>query len=204
MIKAVLFDLDGVIADSEPIHELAESKILRDLGSKHVGYDTGIRFEDLLEKASTELGMDIDIKKMMDKKFEVMIKNSSSMLPIKNSVQLIDSLSGMKRAVVSGSTRDWVAFSLQKFGLEKKFDAVVASEDCKNGKPDPEPYAKAAKMLGFPLSECIAIEDSTAGIKSAKSAGMTCVGYVSANSHNQDLSAADHVVQDLMDVKRFL
>ncbi len=204
MIKAVIFDLDGVIADSEPIHEIAENKILEELGAKEIENFTGIRFEDVLKKASVKNGINIDIETMMDRKFGIMMESAESLKPITHSVQLINSLSGVRLAVASGSTKDWVDFSLKKFGLDKKFDVVVTSEDAKNGKPDPELYLVTSKKLGISPDDCIAIEDSSAGVESAKSAGIKCIGYVSAHSHNQNLNAADHVVRDLMGVKRFL
>lgn len=204
MIQAVIFDLDGVIADSEPIHETAENAILEELGAKDIEYSTGVRFEDLLRRASLKKGISVDIKVVMGRKFDIMMGFAESLKPIEHSIKLINSLSGVKLAVVSGSTKNWVEFSLRKFGLNKKFDVVVTSEDFEKGKPDPEPFVIAAGMLGVNPTDCIVIEDSSAGVKSAKAAGMKCIGYVSPHSHRQNLSIADYVVQDLMDVKRFL
>ncbi len=204
MVQAVIFDLDGVIVDSEPIHETAENAILDELGVGEIGYSTGIRFEDLLRRASLKSGVNVNIKQAMDRKFNIMMKTADSLEAIEHAVQLIDSLHNFKLAISSGSTKNWVDFSLQKFGLDKKFDVVVTSEDAKNGKPDPELYLAASKKLGISPDDCIAIEDSSAGVESAKSAGMKCIGYTSPHSHNQNLNAADHVVKDLMDVKRFL
>ncbi|MFH0889698.1 MAG: HAD family phosphatase [Candidatus Aenigmatarchaeota archaeon] len=204
MIKAVIFDLDGVIVDSEPLHKITENKLLEELGLKEVEHPTGIRFEDILKKASTKNGINIDIKTVMDRKFDIMAESVESIKPIANSIRLINSLSGVKLAIASGSTKNWIDLCLRKFDLGKKFEVVVTSEDIKNAKPDPEPYLLASKKLGINPSDCIAIEDSSTGVKSAKSAGMKCIGYISPHSHNQNLNAADHVVKDLMDAKRFL
>ncbi len=202
-IKAVIFDMDGVLADSEPIHRAAEKLILKDLDVEYTDDTTGIRFEDVLNEISSKNGIRLDVNMIMGRKFNIMIKNCKQLEPIYHAIQLVDSVKQLKLAVVTGSTKNWADFVLNKFNLHNKFDVIITSEDFKKGKPDPEPYLIAGKRLGIKPESCIVIEDSSAGLRSAKAAGMKCVGLVSPHTTTQDLSKADHIVHDLMEVKRF-
>ncbi len=205
VINAVIFDLDGVIADSEPLHRQVEKSLLGELGINIDKDYTGIRFDDMIKKISSDTGIDLNVKSLAENKCNMMIKLSKSNLqPIEHSIDLINSLSGLKLAVATGCARNFAEFVLKKFGIYKKFDVIVTSEDVKSGKPDPETFLMASKKLGVDPEKCLAIEDANKGVRSAKSAGMKCIGFVSPHTTPQDLSEADHIVNDLMEVRRFL
>lgn len=104
-------------------------------------------------------------------------------------------------AVVSGSSRRLVDETLRLAGVESDVRVVVATEDTPRGKPDPAPYLLAAERLGVPPGECLAFEDSSAGVRSAKAAGMRVVALQRPGSPRQDLSEADLVVGDLGDFR---
>jgi beta-phosphoglucomutase-like phosphatase (HAD superfamily) len=89
----------------------------------------------------------------------------------------------------------------QKFNLNKYFKSKISGADLKESKPNPEIFLKAAKLTGYNKEECIVIEDSTNGIKAAKSAGIYCVGYNSFNSKNQNYDNANIVISDLNEIK---
>lgn len=205
MVKAVVFDFDGVIADSEPLHEVAEKMIFRQLDVEPDGDITGLRFEDILRNISEKNGLTLDIERLIERKFQIMIDIAKvGIEPIENSIELVNSLGGIKLAIVSNSRRNWVEFVLNKFGIYKKFNAIVTAEDVKRGKPGAEPYLLASKRLGINPEDCLAVEDSSPGVKSAKAAGMRCVAFQSPNTKNQDLSSADCSIKDLLEIKKMV
>ena len=205
MIQAVIFDLDGVIANSEPYHGISEKLVFKELGIKPVEIEAGTRFADVISKISSRNGLNLNVKEVVDKKFDIMIDMFKSQLnPIEHSIELINKIAGKKLAVVSSSTKNWVNFSLRKFGVDKKFDVIIAAEDIKNGKPNPEPYLTAARKLNLKPENCMVIEDSSKGVESAKSAGMVCIGLISPHTVPEDLSKADYVLNDIIKVEDFL
>lgn len=105
-------------------------------------------------------------------------------------------------AVVSGSSRRTVDEMLRLAGVEGEVCLIVATEDVRRGKPDPAPYLLAAERLGVPPEECLAFEDSAAGVRSAKAAGMRVVALQRPGSPPQDLSDADEVLDDLGEFRR--
>jgi beta-phosphoglucomutase-like phosphatase (HAD superfamily) len=109
-------------------------------------------------------------------------------------------------AVVSGSTRDYIANFMRLGGFADDVSLVIGTEDYPRGKPDPAPYVLAAERLALSPAECLAFEDSAAGVTSAKAAGMLAVALQRREAPAQDLSAADAVYADLdqFDLERFL
>jgi HAD superfamily hydrolase (TIGR01509 family) len=120
----------------------------------------------------------------------------NGLMPIPGSLDLIRHLNsqGIPLGLATSSFKDLVRLVLRKFRIETCFRAVVTVDDISKTKPDPEIFLAAAKGLGIPPHDCLAVEDSTNGILAAKTAGMTCIGYLSPNSRNQNLGSADAVV----------
>jgi HAD superfamily hydrolase (TIGR01509 family) len=115
---------------------------------------------------------------------------------------VVDLVNGFQRmgiglALASSSGHDLIEVVLKKFELESFFKIVVSGEDVERSKPNPGIFTKAARKLGIPASECLAIEDSSAGVQAALAAGMMCVGFRSPHSPNQDLTGADLITDDL-------
>ena len=103
----------------------------------------------------------------------------------------------MKMAVASSSMYERIERTAKSLGVDDCFDVYVSGEQLKRPKPAPDIFIKAAELLGVSPSECIVIEDSGNGVNAAKAAGMACVGYINPGSGDQDLSAADYLVESL-------
>lgn len=208
-MKAVIFDMDGVIIDSEPIHLEVDMKTLKELGcdiseeelGKYVGTTNEYMFEDL----KRAYNISESIEEIIDKKVK-MTKDkiiNSDLEPIIGIKELLIDLKNKNilTAIASSSPRDFIDLVISKFKLQNYFTYIISGEEVQNGKPAPDIYIEAAKKLGVLSKECIVIEDSKNGVLASKSAGMKCIGFQNVNSGNQDLSKADVVVKSIPEIK---
>ncbi len=208
MIKAVLFDFDGVVVRSEPLHKKTFMEILSPYGvtvSDERWYrefaGTGSRhiFEVLLK----EYGIDEDAGAMVERRkavYERYVRGGAleEMPGVRGFIEALRS-GGVKTAVVSGSHRTNVQAALETLGLEGYFDLVVSGDDIRLRKPDPGPFLMAARKLGVEPSECVGIEDSASGIKAVRAAGMR---LVCVKSHpSVDTSMCSLSLEDFRGVK---
>ncbi len=204
--------MDGVIIDSEPVYFRVEQEIFRELGleltreehSKYVGRS------DLWETVKKRYELDFDLGEIREKeqnRYLSYIETSYEKGPINGVAQTIQTLDkkGITLVLASSSRMKNINLVLDKFNLSKYFSFRVSGADLETSKPHPEIYLKAAEMAGTPPKNCLAIEDSTNGVRSAKAAGMRCIGYKNPNSGNQDLSSADWIISgfDEFDLDRF-
>lgn len=213
MIKAVIFDMDGVIVDSEPAHIEAEKQILLKHGVKvtteelraYTGTTAEFEFADLIRKYKLNTTVEALFKEKENILFKLLKREVQ---PTKGVIELIKNLKrqGVKLGIASSGHRKLVRFFLGKLKIASQFDSVVCSEDITHSKPHPEIFLKSAKELGVRPDECVVIEDSKLGVEAAKSAGMKCVGYRNPNSGDQDLSEADMIVDDFagLDIRSLL
>ncbi len=203
MIKAVIFDMDGVIVDSEPIHIEAEKQTLLKYGVKitteelrtYTGTTAEFEFNDIIRKYK----LNTTAKTLFDEKEVIMFKLLEERTePTKGVIDLIKNLKqqGFKLGIATSGHRKLAQYYLNRLGIESFFDTVVCAEDITRSKPDPEIFLKAAERLGVEPAQCVVVEDAKLGVEAATRAGMKCVGYRNPNSGNQDLSKADWVVSD--------
>jgi len=204
MISAVLFDLDGVLVDSETISREASDRTLAEVGI----YLTDDERKEIFGRRTVEnyrrhimrRGLDLSAEELVEKKvalFGELIKGRLRPLPGVLDLLAAVNDAGIKKAVVSSSPLDRVNASLEEVGLLKEFEVILSGDCCAEGKPDPEPFVLAAKKLGVKPLECVVIEDAEPGILAAKAAGMKCVAVRSPNTFGQDLSKADLIVDEL-------
>ncbi|MDF1757836.1 MAG: HAD family phosphatase [Legionellaceae bacterium] len=215
MYKAVIFDCDGVIINSEIMHMNSSNEAYSDFGiSFHKGeyfaeYN-GIPDRDKLKKKILNSNINIsdrDISLMLEMKKRAYIKILSNMkeLPfmpgVKEYIRFLFN-QGKSLGVCSGSTGEEVNLVLERLGngeFLKYFTTVVSIDDVEKGKPDPEGYALACKNVGQKTSDCLAIEDSPSGIMSARKAGLDVYGILSTHSAEQ-LSQAKKLFKDFNDI----
>lgn len=202
MIKAVLFDMNGIIIDDEHIHELAFKKTLEPYGIalSHENYleccagkTDKAGYESISEKFSKTLPTHSLLKQKSEKYLELFPANKKDYPGV---IDLIGQLAKKYRlALTSSSSRAEVELITQAFGIKRHFEFLVTGDDVKKGKPDPEPYLLTAQYMKLPTSECVVIEDSKSGVISAKTAGCKCIGVTTTHSET-DLMQADIVVND--------
>ncbi len=207
MIKAVIFDMDGVIVDSEAIHKIAEQKVMKNHGvyveKKELMQFTGTTnefvFSTLRKKYNVKGSVEDLVKEKNKIIYEIMEKEIASPEGV---IDLIKDLkkNNFKLAVASGSSRVFIKFCLEKLEVIKYFDAIVGAEDVVYCKPDPEVFLKAAKFIGTDPKHCLVIEDAKNGVNGAKSAGMKVIGYRNENSGDQDLSNADLIIESFSEL----
>jgi HAD superfamily hydrolase (TIGR01509 family) len=209
MIGTVIFDLDGVIVNSEPVHQRLESEMFSELNLEISKEDrkriVGTSAVDMWKFIKREYEIDIDPDEMLlygRKKYWDILENTDQ---VKLVPGIIDLLKELKRRninllIASSATSVTINKVVRIFNLNKWFAGIVGGDHVSNSKPDPEIFKKAAEMLGVDPSECMVIEDSTNGIKAAKAAGMMCLGYQNHHSGQQNLSDADWVVDDLNNI----
>jgi beta-phosphoglucomutase len=213
MLKAVIFDFDGVIVDTEPIHYQAFQDILQPLGlgyswdeylEKYIGYDDRDAFREAFGCACKKLddGLLCDLIDRKAAVFEKIVQRGVQ--PYPGVVELVKAISGiLPLALCSGALRRDIVPILEQFGLQKAFDAIVTADDVQASKPDPESYILSLERLNGVFSaapilpeECIAIEDTPAGIASASSAGINVIAVT--NSYQAErLGGAIYITESL-------
>lgn len=208
-MKAVIFDLDGVIVDSEPIHFHVDQLVLSDrvgmkVTSEYLEKYVGMTNPAMWRAIIQEHRLSNTVEELIEHQLSLKLKllNELTITPIKGIPELIQALSGQEipLGIASSSPRKFIEGVLTKFNIQDAFNAVVSGEEVQNGKPSPDVYVEAARMIGISPDQCVVIEDSRNGVLAAKGAGMKCVGYQNVNSGNQDLSFSDRVVGSITEI----
>jgi beta-phosphoglucomutase family hydrolase len=178
--EGYIFDCDGTLADTMPLHYEAWTKALGEharIFPEALFYQfAGIPTEKIIELLNERHGLALDPKKVSEVKEDIYIKTIPQILPIEPVVALVHQYHGrVPMAVASGGYRAIVLQTLDALGIRDKFDAVVGAEDYSRGKPWPDPFLEAARRLGVPPEKCLVFEDAQTGIEAAKAAGMQYV-----------------------------
>lgn len=178
--KAFLFDCDGTIVDSMPLHYEAWSKALGEwkcpFPEQRFYEWGGMPIKEIIERLSSEHGLDLPVHEIAERKEALYYESLPSLKSVPEVVEHIDASHGHKAfAVVSGSTRESVEASLNALGLLDRFDLLVCAGDYTRSKPDPEPFLMAAARLGVAPRDCLVFEDTQMGITAAEGAGMAWV-----------------------------
>jgi len=210
MLKAVIFDMDGVIVNSEPLHHLAYKKMFEefklDVSNSLYESFTGQSTYSICEQLCEIFDLKVDANALVlskRKHFKIIFENDSSFEMIDGAMNLIKDYfeNNLTLVLASSASMTNIERIFKKFDLNKFFKAKISGADLKESKPNPEIFVKAAELAGFKKEECIVVEDSTSGIMASKSAGIYCVGYDSYNSKNQNYDNANLVVSDLNEIK---
>jgi beta-phosphoglucomutase family hydrolase len=178
--KAYLFDCDGTIADSMPLHYQAWKKALDEQNcafSEQLFYDWGgVAVADVIRRLNEMQQLNMPVADVADRKESFYLENLPQLKAIPEVVEHITANHGrIPLAVVSGSTRDSVQSSLTALNLLDRFETLVCAGDYQKGKPDPEAFLLAAERLGVIPESCLVFEDADLGIQAATAAGMASV-----------------------------
>jgi HAD superfamily hydrolase (TIGR01509 family) len=209
-MKAAIFDMDGVIVDSEPRHERAFLDILRQIG---VGDGHGMRFSEYIGRADREIWTDFiaqhkpkeTIEELLAMKRERVIEILRRERPVFEGLpELVKKLAGRYRlGVASGSERQVVEEVVSITNLRRFFAAVVTSADVARGKPAPDIFLRAAELLAVRPDDCWVIEDSKPGVAAGLAAGMRVIAIT--NTHPaEELKAATYVLSSYAEIKSLL
>ncbi|QCJ46742.1 HAD family phosphatase [Haloprofundus sp. MHR1] len=210
-MDAVLFDMDGVIVDSEEFwHEIEDEVIFADVvaGAPPPRDEiTGMNYREIYDYLAAEYEVTVDKDEFVaiyqDAAEEIYTENVSVMPRFD---ALLDTLRdrGVAVAIVSSSPQSWIAMVRERFGIEP-LDLVLSAEDIDGpGKPEPAIYETAAERLRLEPENCAVVEDSTNGARSARRAGTYVVGYRTETNADADLSPADTVVEGPTELRKEL
>jgi len=208
MIKAVAFDMDGVLIDSQPLHYQIDMEVLKTCGYPAKLEDTtpytGMSNPDRWPKYKAKLSLSQSVDQLIELQTKIMMDTfrSENLSPIDGIPSLLKHLNknNIPCAVASSSSHELINLVLEKCQIRQYFAHLVSGEDVKNGKPAPDIYLKAAKAFGLNPEDCLAIEDAPSGILAAKNAGFTCIAYKNPNTYGQDFTHADYVVSHFDEV----
>lgn len=199
MLKGVIFDMDGVITDTEPVHAAAAQKVLERLGIltdlsycyAFIGRPAIKLFEDALHRYP---GINRTPEELLQESnvllAELFAKDGHPQVPYVVSFIRHLKESGLSLAIASSSALPVILQVVEEFGIADSFTALVSGAELPAPKPAPDIFLLAAKELGLSAEECLVIEDSAVGTMAAKAAGIPCIGFVNPNSGTQDLSRA--------------
>jgi HAD superfamily hydrolase (TIGR01509 family) len=210
-IRAVIFDMDGVVVDSEPVHERALMATAQSLG-RSMSVVEAKSFKGSTEKLAAELmrdftGTDVAVEEIIRKRL-LMVRELFHEVTLMDGV--IDFIATCQKkgwilALATSAQRDMQELIFSTFGLAPYFPTVVTGSDVTRSKPDPEPYLKAAAKLGLEAGACLVVEDAKLGIASGKSAGCQVVGITTSFPKEDLLGAgADLVVDTFIELAGYL
>jgi len=177
---AYIFDCDGTLADTMPLHYKAWCAVLREHECdmpEALFYELGgVPTEQIVELLNERHGHHMPAMEVARKKSELFLQMVAQIAPIETVVAIVNKVHGrLPMAVASGGRRGIVTKTLGALGLVEKFNAIIGAEDYVNGKPAPDPFLTAAARLGVEPAKCLVFEDTQIGITAAKAAGMQWV-----------------------------
>lgn len=207
--EAVIFDMDGVLIDSEPIHCEIERKIFDKLGvvvtealhRSYMGASGDFMYADL----KSRFGLSATVEELveMDDLFRCdYIKLLTGIHPNDGVISLLREIkmAGLKLAVATSSSPQIVDILLNRCQIAPFFDAIVTTSEAGNSKPSPDVYLLAAQKIGVAPASCIVFEDSPNGLLAAKKAGMYCVAVQTGSISEHELSKRDYLIQSFNEI----
>jgi HAD superfamily hydrolase (TIGR01509 family) len=203
MVKTVIFDMDGVIIDSEPLHEIAQKKFMQSLGFSITADEKqafiGTSSKNMWQKLKDQYGLQQSVETLTEMNLEVYFEvlDQTNIAPIEGVVPLLESLHQQETKLILASSSEQKSIDkvLRLFDIEHYFSHKISGASFTHSKPHPEIFLNAVKISDSNPAKTVVIEDSTNGLKAAKAAAIYCFGYDNPNSPGQDMTLADRVLQ---------
>ena len=204
MIRTVIFDMDGVIIDTEPIHHHAFFTLFAELGITVTGaeYATflGRSTRNVFQLLKVEYHLPQAVETLLLRKrelFNIAFDENATLDLLPGVRTLIEDLRrhDVQLVVASSASRATISRVFVRFELAPYFTHIVSGEDFEHSKPDPAIFLHAAAVAETPLNQCIVIEDAANGVAAANAAGIYCIAYASPHSVGQNLAGANRVIQ---------
>lgn len=208
MKKLIIFDMDGVLVDSEHIYHRHHPVYFREnlglsLTQAEIDGFTGVSSREIFSRYKGRYPDHLPHapEHYVEHEYDGLMQVFGALEPfpvLAGVVNLLDALQaqGLRLALSSSNQRRMVELCLDRSGLRPYFERVLSGEDVARAKPDPELFSRQVEAFGLVPADCLVIEDSTNGTKAAQAAGIACVGFVNPNSGNQDLSRAEWLVTE--------
>jgi HAD superfamily hydrolase (TIGR01549 family) len=205
-IKAVIFDMDGVLIDSEDIWYEAKNAVFKeetgkDLSREYNSTLMGRSYIAIWEKIAKDFKLKGNPKTYVERVLANMkrVRKKQGIPLVDGAMELLErcKTKGLPAALASGGGQEDVDYILDNLNLRKYFDYIISSDFVVNPKPAPDIFLNAAEGLSTPCENCVVIEDSISGIKAAKAAGMQCIAYRSKKKLIQDCGECDELVTSL-------
>lgn len=209
MLEAVIFDLDGVMIDTDYIQSQAFEKVLADHGIKpkknehgtvHISGASTPETWELLKK---EYGFDADTEYLTRKKRRIVMDIlAGELTPLPGLLELLEDLSSydIKVAIATSAQRERLELVVDKLGIKEYIYTSVSADDIKRGKPSPDTYIEAAKRLGIKPENCIVFEDAEVGVEAAKTAGMKVIAVPHRHTRKMNFSNASYKIGSLAEI----
>lgn len=204
MTKAIIFDLDGVLVDTEPLNKACLEEFLAELGKKHRVLKhnlQGLNSRAYWDILKTEYELEYPLEELVSRwraRYLAYLESLDQIPVIPGIPALVDYFAEKqyRMAVASSANHKRIDLVLEKIKLNYSFPVIVHGDDVTHSKPAPDCFLLAAQRLAVQPNTCVVIEDSTNGVRAAKAAGMLCIGYNGSSHNSDDLSQADILSND--------
>jgi HAD superfamily hydrolase (TIGR01509 family) len=201
----IIFDMDGVLFDSEPLHVKFEDMFLLEMGvsltlaqkKKLIGLAGNNMWNLLKDLNNLKPSVEELVKSDKERRIKFFSENVTSKMPGAEELLVKLTNEGFRLALASSSQLQLIDLQLSRASFERYFEEKVSGYMVKNGKPAPDIFLFTAELMKISPGECVVIEDSKNGIKASIAAGMKCIGYSGNHYIKQDLTGADVIVNDL-------
>ncbi|MCI8466396.1 MAG: HAD family phosphatase [Lachnospiraceae bacterium] len=208
MLKSIIFDMDGVLVNSEPVHYQAYLMALEPWGKTfsyeeyktYVGTTNAVIIDGLIEKFGLPIDRDSFNERMKEKKAYLYERDGYPGVEGVPEMLACLKAAGYSLAVASSSPYENIIRATKALGIYSYFDVFVSGESVEHPKPAPDVFLKAAEALKTAPENCLVVEDSCHGVHAAKNAGMASLGFVNPDSGDQDLSCATRLTVSFLQV----